>query len=186
MKNPNKIIVAEYSKEWPFAFESLKEVYKGFLSDLIIDIQHVGSTSIPGLAAKPILDIDLIIANRHLLNPVIIRLEKLGYEYQGDLGIPDREAFRNLSDRTPLDGSGRIWQKHHLYCCTKNSISLRNHLQFRDFLLENPEKAKQYGVLKQQLVSQDPFDMDRYAELKTPFITEVLNEAGFNLPGQAD
>jgi len=180
MTNPNKINVVEYSEEWPFIFEELETVYKEFLGDLIIDIQHIGSTAVPGLAAKPTIDIDLVIENMEILNSVIIKLEKLGYEYQGDLGIKDREAFRRTSDRTPLDGSGRIWYKHHLYCCSKNSISLKNHLQFRDFLCKNPEKVKKYGDLKKSLVLQHPFDINLYTELKTPFITEILKETGFD------
>jgi GrpB-like predicted nucleotidyltransferase (UPF0157 family) len=145
---------------------------------LIIDIQHVGSTSVPRLVAKPTIDIDLVIEDRGVLNSVIVKLEELGYEYQGDLGIKDRESFKRKSDKTPLDGSGRIWQKHNLYCCIKDSISLKNHIQFRDFLRKNPEKVVQYGELKKRLVSQHPFDTNLYTELKTPFITEILKEAG--------
>jgi len=115
------------------------------------------------------------------LNSIIVKLEQLGYEYEGDLGVKDREAFKRISDKTPLDGSGRIWQKHHLYCCTKNSISLKNHIEFRDFLRTHPEKVKQYGDLKKRLIFQHPFDTNLYTELKTPFITEILKETGSRL-----
>jgi GrpB-like predicted nucleotidyltransferase (UPF0157 family) len=178
MKDSNKIIIVEYSTDWPLIFEDLKRVYERFLAGLVIDIQHIGSTSVPGLAAKPIIDIDLIIENRNILKYMIVKLEKLGYEYQGDLGIKNREAFKRVLDKTPLDGSDRIWQKHNLYCCTKNSISLRNHLQFRDYLRKDPEKARQYGVLKKKLALQYPLDINIYAELKTSFIVEVLKGTG--------
>jgi GrpB-like predicted nucleotidyltransferase (UPF0157 family) len=177
--NPQKIVVAEYSENWPLAFEDLKKVYQDTLGDLLIDIQRVGSTSVPGLPAKPILDIDLVIENRTILPAVISKLESLGYEYQGDLGIKDRESFKRISDRTPTDGSDRTWQKHHLYCCNRDSTPLRNHLQFRDYLRRNPEAATQYGKLKRDLASQAP-DIDFYVDGKTNFITEILKHAGFD------
>lgn len=174
-----KIVVADYSPEWPLFFDSLKRIYQSVLDGLVLDIQHVGSTSVPGLAAKPTIDIDLIINDRSVLPAVIEKLEGLGYQHQGDLGITDRESFRRPSDEIPIDGSGRVWQKHNLYCCTKDSVSLRNHLQFRDYLREHPEKAFEYGELKKELAAQDPSDIDRYVMLKTPFITGILELTGF-------
>lgn len=178
--NRKKIIIEEYSEVWPILFNNLHNVFKKTLGSLIVDIQHVGSTSVPGLAAKPTIDIDLVIKNKELLNFVIERLEDLGYEYLGDLGIKDREAFRRKSDKTPIDGSGKIWPNHNLYCCTQNSLSFKNHISFRDFLRKNPEKLKQYSELKKSLAFEHPFESDYYTEQKTPFITEILKETGFS------
>lgn len=181
MNTANKIIVVEYSEAWPQVFEDLKKVYEKYLGGLVIDIQHVGSTAVPGLAAKPVIDIDLIIENGERLQPVITQLEQLDYIYEGDLGIKDREAFKRKSDQTPADGSNRIWPVHHLYCCINNSAPVRNHLQLRDYLRSHPEKVSAYGELKKKLAAQFPFDIDQYVEHKTAFITEALKETGFDL-----
>jgi len=180
MKQANKTVVIEYSANWPIVFESLQKVYEKFLKGLIKDIHHVGSTAVPGLAAKPVIDIDLVIENSDLLDQVILKLENLGYTYEGDLGIEHRWAFKRTSDKTPLDGSNNIWPKHNLYCCTRDSVSLRNHLQFRNYLRKNPEKVTEYSELKKKLALQHPFDIDFYTEHKTPFITKILKETGFD------
>jgi GrpB-like predicted nucleotidyltransferase (UPF0157 family) len=150
------------------------------LGDLVIDIEHIGSTAVYGLAAKPVIDIDLIIADKNNLNPVIEKLALLGYDYQGNLGITDREAFKRKSDNTPLDGSLRAWQKHNLYVCPSDSISLKNHLALRDFLRNHPVKAKEYGELKQRLTLENPYDINLYMERKTAFIIAILKDAGFD------
>ncbi|AKD54354.1 GrpB family protein [Spirosoma radiotolerans] len=174
------IRIEDYSPAWPLTFQQLKSVYQRRLGNLVTDIQHVGSTSVPGLAAKPILDIDLIISNRKTLNAVIEELDQLGYDYQGNLGIIDRESFKRRSDQVPLDGSSRYWQNHHLYVCPSDSLSLKNHLVLRDYLCQNPLKAQEYGELKKRLAQENPTDIDVYVAGKTPFILAILREAGFN------
>jgi GrpB-like predicted nucleotidyltransferase (UPF0157 family) len=180
MTNAHEIVVADYSPEWPRIFEDLKRVYVVSLGNLISEIHHVGSTSIPGLAAKPVIDIDLVIENRSILTEVISRLAPLGYEHRGNLGIPDREAFGRVSEQVPLDGSGRIWLKHNLYCCHRGCVPLRNHLALRDYLRTNTEKALEYGELKKRNALEAAGDIDQYIELKTSFILGILQEMGFD------
>lgn len=175
-----RIVIADYSPTWAFTFRQLKAVYELQLSDLIADVQHVGSTSVEGLSAKPVIDIDIVIADSKNLKTIIKKLELLGYEHRGNLGITDRASFKQTSDTTPINGSVRSWPKHHLYVCPANSVSLKNHLALRDFLHNNPEKAKQYGELKKQLALENSFDMNLYIERKTPFITGILKEVGFD------
>jgi GrpB-like predicted nucleotidyltransferase (UPF0157 family) len=177
----HKIFIQEYSPEWPKVFEQLKAVYESHLGNLIIEVQHVGSTSVEGLAAKPVIDIDLIIESNQILPEIIKKLGSLGYEYAGDLGIIDREAFRRNSDNVPVDGTNRLWQKHNLYVCPKEGVSLRNHLALRDHLRNNPEKAKEYGDLKKRLALQNPDNIDLYVEGKTLFIVGILKSAGFGM-----
>ena len=145
-----------------------------------MDIQHVGSTSVHGLIAKPVIDIDLIIEDRSFLESIKTILAKLGYEYMGNLGINDREAFKRASSRTPDDGSLRDWPAHNLYVCINGSVALRNHLALRDFLRANPHKAKEYGELKKRLIAENPFDIDLYIKHKTPFILEILKTLDFD------
>lgn len=175
-----KILIEDYSSTWALTFQQLKSIYLVHLDNLITDVQHVGSTSVYGLAAKPIIDIDLIIADRKNLNAVIEKLTLLGYDHQGNLGITDREAFKRKSETTPIDGSLRTWQKHNLYVCPSDSISLKNHLALRDFLRNNSQKAKEYGELKKKLALENPYDINQYIERKTPFIIAILKEVGFD------
>jgi GrpB-like predicted nucleotidyltransferase (UPF0157 family) len=175
-----KIVVEDYSPSWALTFQTLKSVYALHLGNLIVDIQHVGSTSVEGLAAKPVIDIDIIIDTPTHLPAIIQKLKLMGYEHRGNLGITDREAFKGKTDQVPFDGSRRTWPKHHLYVCPADSISLKNHLALRDFLRSNPNKAQQYGELKKQLATEHPYNMDLYIARKTPFITAILQAAGFD------
>ena len=175
-----EIIIEDHSPEWAMTFQKLKSIYLQHLGDLIRDIQHIGSTSVPGLAAKPVIDIDLIIEDRSFFESIKTILVKLSYEYVGDLGIKDREAFKRTSSRTPDDGSMRDWPTHNLYVCINGSIALRNHLALRDFLRANPQKAKEYGELKKRLIAENPFDIDLYIKNKTPFILEILKTLDFD------
>lgn len=176
----NKISIEEYSPAWQQDFYQLRAVYQSRLGSYVIGIEHVGSTSVEGLSAKPILDIDLIVADSLLLKPVIKALEYLDYQYIGDLGIPGREAFKRASAHTPTDGSGRTWPAHNLYVCLATSVSLKNHLAFRNYLRSHPAKAKAYGELKRKLAAENPHNISAYVGGKTDFITGILKEMGFD------
>jgi GrpB-like predicted nucleotidyltransferase (UPF0157 family) len=110
-----EIIIEGYATEWPVTFEKLRSIYDCHLKGLIKDIQHVGSTSVPGLAAKPVIDIDIIIDAKNFFNEIIFKLSHLGYEYAGDQGIKDREAFKRISSYAPIDNSNHKW-----YCFEKS------------------------------------------------------------------
>jgi len=137
-------------------------------------LEHVGSTAVPGLAAKPVIDACIVVASRRDLPYVVKALSTLGYIHRGDLGVPDREAFR-----APVPDHPEALPKHHLYASPRHSLSLRNHLGLRDALRAQPALAAEYGVLKQQLARQFPDDIDRYIAGKTDFIIAVLRQIGF-------
>ncbi|MBK9249671.1 MAG: GrpB family protein [Ignavibacteria bacterium] len=178
---PPPITIADYAPEWAAVYAELQAIYSLRLGSLARAIHHVGSTSVPGLAAKPIIDIDIVIDEKSQLNEVINRITSLGYIHRGNLGITDREAFGRISDFVPLvGGSERRWMKHNLYVCPHDSISLRNHLTFRDYLRFHPESAADYGALKRRLAEEYPHDIDRYIENKTPFIIHLLRLSGFD------
>ncbi len=174
------IVIEPYNPDWAKTFADLKTIYRKQLADLILDIEHVGSTSVVGLAAKPVIDIDILVDSRAKIAPVIERLAPLSYLHVGNLGITDREAFKRVSELTPANGSLRRWPMHNLYVCPADSISLKNHLLLRNFLRNNPEKAKEYGELKKQLAAKYENDIERYVEGKTNFITAILKEVGFS------
>ena len=159
-------------------FESFREVYQRAFGELAIAIEHVGSTSVPGLAAKPIIDIDVVIPSRDDLPSAVMRLALLGYRHEGDIGVPGREAFgRDGDEEIPRDGSGRRWPAHHLYVCAMDSKELERHLTFRDWLRSNPAVAADYGALKRRLADACRDDRDAYTEAKTNFIEAALAQA---------
>lgn len=170
-----RVVVVDYLPEWPLAFEQLKQLYTATLNGLITDIQHVGSTSVPGLAAKPVIDIDVIIESSHQLAPVVDKLAAIGYQHCGNLGIEGREAFKYRKETTGME-----LPAHNLYVCLAGCISLQNHLLLRNYLLANPAALAQYSSLKKQLAGKYEFDIDKYVEGKTAFIVDILGRCGLD------
>jgi GrpB-like predicted nucleotidyltransferase (UPF0157 family) len=162
------VTVVEYDADWPACFERLRATVWPAVADLASSIEHVGSTSVPGLAAKPVIDLDVVVRSRTDVPTVVGRLTALGYDHLGDLGIVGREAFR------PPEGS----PAHNLYVCRADSPSLANHLALRDHLRRHPELAHAYGTLKKRLALAFPHDIDGYVAAKTDFIVGVLRAAG--------
>ncbi|HLI52287.1 MAG TPA: GrpB family protein [Thermomicrobiaceae bacterium] len=168
MKNPaGPIVVVDYDPVWREWFESLRALLAGVLGDLAPIIEHVGSTAVPGLAAKPIIDIDVIIDSRETLPEVVERLATVGYRHEGDLGIPGREAFR------PPDGS----IAHHLYVCERGNAASREHLRLRDYLRSHPDAVQAYAALKRRLAVQFRDDRAGYTQAKTGWIRCCLEAA---------
>lgn len=164
------VIVVPYDKIWKSAFEEIKKEIEGAIGDLIIGIEHVGSTSVEGLSAKPCIDIDVIIKDYATFDTVVRHLETIGYTHEGNLGIKDREAFKYV-DKPHL-------QKHHLYVCPQYSEELYRHITFRDFLRSNPEAAKKYGSIKETAARLFPDNIDKYIEYKSPCIKELYEMCG--------
>ena len=165
-----KVIVAPYDVAWKSAFEDIKIEIESALGDLIIGIEHVGSTAVEGMTAKPCIDLDVIIKDDSMLDAVIERLAEIGYIHEGDLGIKGREAFK-YTDKPHL-------MTHHLYVCTESSDELRRHIVFRDFLRNNPDAAKKYSAVKETAAKLYPNDIDKYIEYKAPCIKELYVQCG--------
>ena len=166
------VIVLPYNKEWKSDFEKIKRELEAALGNLTIGIEHVGSTSVEGLSAKPCIDIDVIIKDYSVFGAVVDRLNTIGYIHEGNLGIQDREAFK-YTEKPHL-------QKHHLYVCPQNSEELRRHLTFRNFLRSNPEARKKYGQTKETAAELFPNDIDRYIQYKSPCIEELYRLCGIS------
>lgn len=161
------ILIADYNPIWPKQFARLKAELLAALGGLVIAIEHVGSTSVPGLAAKPIIDIDIVIQTSAELPAAIERLASIGYQHQGDLGIAGRQAFKSPSDQP----------QRHVYVCTQNSVPLREHLAFCDYLRSHPVVASEYAALKRRLAMSCGEDRTAYTEGKSAFVRDVLNQA---------
>ena len=163
------IKVVDYDPTWPEMFEVLRSRIHPAVQDIALAIEHVGSTSVPGLAAKPMIDIDIVVLSKAHIPVVIKRLAALGYEHLGDLGIEGRDAFE-----APAGSLA-----HHLYACVQGSLGLENHLAVRGYLRLHPDQANAYGELKKRLAQQFPHDIDSYIAGKTDFILEILRVCDF-------
>ena len=163
------VVVLPYDEAWKKDFEEIKAELMAVLDGLVLSVEHVGSTSVPGLAAKPIIDIDVIIEDTDCFEKVKTALETIGYQHEGDLGIPGREAFK-------YHGKEHL-RKHHLYVCAKDSDELKRHLSFRDYLRTHPDAVKEYGRIKEEGARLYPYDIDSYIEYKAPFIQDCVNKA---------
>ena len=164
------IVVVDYDPNWPNIFDALRERIWPVLSGCATSIEHVGSTAVPGLAAKPIIDMTVVVPASDDVPVAISHLAELGYTHQGNLGVEGREAFR-----TP-----GAMPRHHLYLCASGSLALRNHLAVREHLRGYPDVAKEYGDLKKRLAAQFPADIDAYVAGKTDLLVRILADAGFH------
>ena len=166
----SRVIVAPYDVAWKSAFEDIKIEIESALGDLIIGIEHVGSTSVKGMSAKPCIDVDVIIKDYTVFDAVVSKLASIGYIHEGNLGIKDREAFK-YTDKPHL-------MTHHLYVCPQNSEELHRHVMFRDFLRSNAEAARKYSSVKETAAELFPNDIDKYIEYKSPCIEELYKQCG--------
>jgi GrpB-like predicted nucleotidyltransferase (UPF0157 family) len=161
---PDPVLIVPYDPRWPIEFAELCQRFIAALGDLVVAVEHLGSTAVPGLSAKPILDIDIVVRSTSGIAEAIRRLGTLGYRHLGDLGISGREAF-DSPDKTPA---------HHLYLVVQGSEQLRNHLQFRDYLRAHPEAVREYQRLKNELAARCGADRDGYTEAKSGFVQRIL------------
>ena len=168
------IEIVDYDPAWPESFADISRVVAAALGPLALRIEHVGSTAVPGLGAKPIIDLDVVIESPRFMPLVVETLGTLGYTHEGDGGIPGREAFGREAATVPADGSGRAWPAHHLYVCPGDSDELRRHLRFRDYLRGHPEAAARYDALKRDLARRHANDIDAYVEGKSAFVEGIL------------
>lgn len=159
--------VVAYDPRWPGAFAALRRWLDEALSDLGVRIEHVGSTSVPGLAAKPIIDLDLVVDTSHQVGTVTERLRELGYRHQGDLGIAGREAFEQPT-KLPA---------HHLYLVIAGNQAHRDHIDLRDYLRSNPGAARAYERRKRELAPILALDREAYTRRKGEIVQELLREA---------
>ncbi|MEF8874131.1 MAG: GrpB family protein [Candidatus Thermoplasmatota archaeon] len=173
IREQEELVVVDYDPEWPDIFEELKEIYMDHLGDLVVDIEHVGSTAVPGLCAKPYIDIDIVIEDYSSFEETRDRLSELGYSHEGDLGIEGREAFFRIDEKVPWDGTGSEKHEHHLYVCPKDSRELKRHKTLRDHLREHPKEKKRYCKLKKRLARKHD-NIEAYTERKTEFIEKIL------------
>ena len=158
--------VVPWDARWGVQFEGVAAELSRALGDLPHAVEHVGSTSVPGLAAKPVLDIDVIVAATDV-PAAIAALKRVGYRHRGDLGVVHREAFH-----APDDGVRR-----HVYLCVAGTLHVRNHLAVREVLRRRPDLRQAYADVKFALAADPAMDIDSYVAGKSAVLQRVLAEA---------
>jgi GrpB-like predicted nucleotidyltransferase (UPF0157 family)/predicted nucleotidyltransferase len=161
------VVVVDYDPESPRRFQLLRQRLLEALDGLPADVEHVGSTAVPGLAAKPVIDIDVVVRSTDDVPGAIERLKSVGYQHQGDQGVPGREAF----NWPPGD------ERHHLYIVVRGSPAYQRHVLIRDYLRAHPDEARTYGELKKNLAEAYRFDRAAYTEAKDAFTDRIFSMA---------
>jgi GrpB-like predicted nucleotidyltransferase (UPF0157 family) len=164
-----EIAVVDYDEIWPSSFNRIRQALGPFVDDVALRIDHVGSTSVPGLAAKAIIDVDVVVSSEIDVPTVIDRLTAAGYRWRGDLGVPGREAF-GATRESDLPA-------HHLYLVVENNKAHLDHLLLRDALREDPRLRDEYGALKKTNVAAANGNMDIYVAAKADFVARQLTRA---------
>ena len=161
------IIVKPYDKTWEQNFAQIESELQTALGKTALRIEHVGSTSVKGLSAKPIIDIDVVVKDDEV-STAIEKLATIGYIHKGNLGIPGREAFY-------YEGKTNL-KEHHLYVCPESSPELKRHLAFRDYLRTHPQAVQEYSHIKEEAARLYPHDIDAYINHKSPVIEKIYKE----------
>ncbi|MGH2397471.1 MAG: GrpB family protein [bacterium] len=155
-----------YTAEWRRLFEEEKTRLQAVIGQYVLDIQHVGSTAIPGMIAKPIIDIGIAVMVFEEARVCIAPIEQLGYEYRGEQGIPRRHYFVKGEPRT-----------HHIHMNEIGSRDWQDQVLFRDYLIRHPERAEEHAGLKQDLARRFPTDREAYLDGKASYIDRVVRMA---------
>jgi GrpB-like predicted nucleotidyltransferase (UPF0157 family) len=164
---PAPIVIVEYDPAWPEFFQTLRHQVAAVLGELAVTIEHVGSTAVPGLAAKPIIDMDVVVRWATDIPTAIERLASLGYTHRGDLGIPGREAFSTPPNTPP----------HHLYVVAASNLAHRRHILFRDYLRRHPQEAHVYAEFKIATAERFRDDRTAYTDAKDAIDQDMVRRA---------
>jgi len=159
-----KVKVVPHDPRWKSEFDREIKLVAQALGDVVVAFHHFGSTAIPGIFAKPIIDILLEVDSLAQLDEKTVAMTQLGYEAMGEFGIPGRRYFRKLGvaqDRT-----------HQIHAFEAGSANIQRHLAFRNYLIAHPSEAEVYSALKQRLASEHPEDIEAYMDGKDAYIKE--------------
>ena len=167
-KHP-RVVVVPYDPQWPREFERAADEVRAAVGANARAVHHIGSTSIPGIHAKPVIDILAVVADLATLDARAGEMRRIGYEVMGEFGIAGRRYFRRD------DAAGR--RTHQVHAFAEGSPHVARHLAFRDFLRAHPAVAAEYGELKRKLAAAHPQDIEAYMDGKDAFIKETERRA---------
>ena len=158
------VIVKDYNKNYPQIYEQEKSLIIPILKDNLVSIHHIGSTAIPNIKSKPIIDILISVNSLEQVDAIKDEFIKIGYEYLGEFGIKGRRYLRKGKDN----------RTHQIHIFTKDDkYNLTRHLAFRDYLIIHNDKALEYSKLKEDLANKFPYDIESYCDGKDKFIKEI-------------
>ncbi len=162
-----KVMLSSYNPEWKKIYKKEKELLLSVLGDQVLDIQHIGSTSVPGVKSKPIIDIAVAVEKIKDAENLIESVEKLGYEYKHEAGVRGRHFFAKGSEKN---------RTHYIHMVKLGGKQWRNLTNFREYLLEDKKNIKEYNDLKESLAKEHKDNRDTYTKKKGPFISRAINK----------
>lgn len=162
-----KVTVLSYDKQWILLFAEEADVLRNILGEQVVSVHHFGSTSVPGLKAKPIIDIMIVVKDISLVDEFNPAFQNFGYEGKGENGISGRRYFQKGGDN----------RTHHLHIYQTGSPEVERHLAFRDYLRTHSDAMKEYGELKNRLSQQFPYDIESYIMGKEDLALKIQQEA---------
>jgi GrpB-like predicted nucleotidyltransferase (UPF0157 family) len=163
-RRPEPVEVIDYDPTWPDEYERLRARILFVLGGDVVRVEHVGSTAVPGLAAKPVIDLYAVVED---IDRATESLRTIGSEPEGDLGVPGRLGFAWPEGE----------KRHHLYICTPDHVGLESVVRFRDYMRTHPDQAEEYADLKRRLASRHRDDRAAYAVGKDGLISAILERA---------
>lgn len=162
-----KVEVKPYNEQWLSIFEEEANILYKILDLEVIDIHHIGSTSVNGLKAKPIIDIMPVVKDINRIDKFNVSMMAIGYKPKGENGISNRRYFQKGGDN----------RTHHVHIYQLGSSEINRHLAFRDYLRAHPDVAKKYGDLKEYLSQRFPYDIESYIKGKELLSLEIERKA---------
>ncbi|MGM9661866.1 MAG: GrpB family protein [Oscillospiraceae bacterium] len=162
------VTVTEYDPSWQEKFEAEARLIRDILGENCVAIHHIGSTAVPGLAAKPIIDLMPVVHDLGPVDAAAPAFERIGYEYMGEFGIAGRRYLRKGGEE----------QTHHVHIFAESSAAdIQRHLAVRDYLRTHREACNAYAALKTALAEKYPYDIDGYCDGKDAFVKQMEKEA---------
>ena len=161
---PQHVTVVDYNPAWPELFAAERDLIAPVLGDHLLECYHIGSTAVPGLAAKPIIDLMVVVRDVALVDALAAQFEAFGYEYLGEFGMAGRRYMRK--------GGGERTHQIHIFDL-KSEHHIVRHLALRDYLRARPAACAAYAELKRQLAAQFPYDIAGYCDGKDALVQEL-------------
>ncbi|RXK18328.1 GrpB family protein [Macrococcus sp. DPC7161] len=177
MAELRKVEVVPYDEKWIDQFNSEKDIILSIIGNEVLKVEHIGSTSIPGLSAKPTIDVLVVVRDIECIDHFNSLFESKGYSVHGENGIIGRRYF------SKKDGTKHLVHVH-IYDVT-NEYEINRHIAFRDYLIHHPNKAKAYGDLKEDLAVKYPFNIEGYIDGKHELVQRFTDEAMFWFDGKS-
>jgi GrpB-like predicted nucleotidyltransferase (UPF0157 family) len=165
----SRVEVVPHNPRWRDAFEAEAGHVAAALGENVVAVHHIGSTAIPNIYAKPVVDLLVEVRDLSEVDGRSTAMESLGYEVMGEYGIPGRRYFR----KDTREGV----RTHHIHAFEAGSAEVVRHLAFRDYMISHPVDAQRYSELKRRLAAENPQSMDGYMDGKDGFIKEMDRKA---------